>query len=316
MLSCHKDTIDLLDKIKPGFSSDFSNSSGSVICTREYNPTTVLYDVAIDMQVIIQAYTDVQKILIVKNLYNSENELVSSGSAFESDLIDTLEFSIASVDDLMNGFDFEPGNINSGYYFTFESFAILSTNDTLKTATVFQLVPAYINFCELPEIPVGNYEAQNRITGFKKNVELRKGVYIYGWIWNEVQGAWELGWTFHPEYYLLTDFALDWGFWNDWWYGTVFTIDCPKPGDTRNVIKLPGDGYDTTEELLMTDRETGANAAKILRVMPYIYQDITPDVGYYDPSNNTLVFKNVAIDDNWWHLDKHVIDDVVFTYKP
>lgn len=313
--SCHKETIDLLKDIKPGYSASFSGSSGSITCTREYNPTIVLYDVDLEMQIVIGAYTDVQEILIVKKLMNPENKVAAATVAFESSVADTLEFTISSGAELMHGLDFEPDSINTGYYFSFESFAVLSNNDTLRTANSYQVVPVYLNFCELPEIPTGVYEAHNRITGFKKSVELRKGVWIYGWIWNATSAAWELGWTFHEDYYMLTDFGLDWCNWNDWWYGVVFTINCPKPGDSRFVINLPGDGFDTTEDITMIDRATGSDNTKKLRLMPYIYQTTTPDIGYYDASGNSLVFKNVSVDDNWWHSDKHTIQDVVFTFK-
>lgn len=316
LFSCDEETNTFLNNVKPGYSSDFSNSSGTVKCSREYNPTIVLYDVDVDLEIVIKAYTDIQKILVMKNLINSENETVASALAFESSLDDTLKVSINSEEELMEGFIFEPDSIQTGYYFTFETFAVLLSNDTLQTATLYQLLPVYLNFCTLPEIPAGVYEAHNRITGFKKNVELRKGVWIYGWIWNVGSGAWELGWTYNEDYYMLTDFGLDWGSWNDWWFGTVFTINCPKPGDTRFVINLPGDGFDTNEDITMIDRVTGENAVKKLRLMPYIYQSTTQDIGYFDASSNILIFKNVAVDDNWWHLDKHTISDVSFTFKP
>lgn len=314
--ACHEDTIDLLRDVSPGYSADFTASTGTIVCTREYNPVTVLYDVTIELQVAVTSYTDVSKILIIKNLYDAGNNLLTSALALDSDLVnDTIAFSVTTPEDLLEGLTFEPDSILTGYYFTFESYAVLSNNDTLRTPSSFQVVPAYINFCTLPEIPAGIYEAHNRITGFRKDVEIRQGVWIYGWIWNESSQSWELGWTHHPEYYMITDFGLDWCNWNDWWYGVVFTINCPMPGDTRYVVELPGEGFDTTEEATMIDRASGEINTKKIRLMPYIYQPTSADVGYYDASAGTLSFSNVSVDDNWWHADKHTIGDVTFTFK-
>ncbi len=314
--ACQKETIDLLREVTPGYSADFTASTGTIVCTREYNPVNVLYDVTIDLQVAVVSYTDVSKILIIKNLYDAGNNLVTSALALDSDLInDTISFSVTTSEELLDGLEFEPDSIRTGFYFTFESFAVLASNDTLRTPSAFQVVPAYMNFCTLPAIPDGIYEAHNQITGFKKDVEIHQGVWIYGWLWNENSQSWELGWTHHPEYYMITDFGLDWCNWNDWWYGVVFTINCPRPGDSRNVIELPGDGYDTTDEATMIDRVTGEATTKMIRLMPYIYQATTADVGYYDASAGILSFENVSVDDNWWHADKHTIVDVTFTYK-
>jgi hypothetical protein len=314
--ACHEETIDLLRDVSPGYSADFTASSGSIVCTKEYNPITVIYDVTIDLQVAVQSYADITKILINKNLYNANNELIATAIVLDSDIVnDTITLSVTESGDLLEGLSFEPDSIRTGFYFTFETIAVLTSSDTLRTTGSFQVVPQYLNFCTLPVIPTGTYEAHNRITGFKKNVEVRQGVWIYGWVWNETSQAWEMGWTLHPEYYMITDFGLDWCSWNDWWYGAVFTINCPKPGDSRFVIELPGDGFDTTEDATMIDRVTGEESTKTIRLMPYIYQPTTADVGYYDESTGTLIFRNVSVDDNWWHADKHVISDVTFTFK-
>ena len=313
LFSCKEETPDLLSSIKPGYSADFGQSTGTIVVTRSINPIDVAYNVDINLKVAFSSFTEIKKIVITKNLFDFENNKVASGMVCDTLLLDTINYAIESEAELFEGMDFEADSIYTGFYFIFESFAVIESGDTLKTATSYMLTPDYINFCDLPNIPVGIFEANNQISGFKKDVELQQGIWVWEWIWNGTD--WYEDWVWHAELYLLTDFGLDWCNWNDWWYGVAFSINCPKPGDSRYVIELSAVGMDTGDDYTMIDRATGSLTTKKLRIMPYVYQDDSPDIGYFDAANNKLIFENVKVDDTWWHADKHTIEKVTFTYK-
>lgn len=302
MLACTKVEWTDVASIKPGFAVFYDSSNYEMQLTKDLDWNTVEYSsVNIDLQFIILAqnleYTEVG---INKILYDENNNPIENINVLKlNNPIDTIEVKLASRDTLFCGFEFNPDSIRPGYYFVFQPYMKLKTGEIIYTARGdYQVMPEYINFCDLPVIPNGVYEAHNKETGFKKDMVIE---------YKEISpGVWM---------YIFTDFGLDWSNWGDFWYGTDFSLSCPLAGDDRYVVKLAAWGIDLSTIRLEMKDKNGEIKTKPLRIMPWTYADDSPDVGYYDAANKQFIFKNVSVKDTWWNIDNHLLTDITFTYK-
>jgi hypothetical protein len=291
-----------IQTLKPGYIALSDSSQVSLVLTRDDISGAVTYDpVDIRLRFFFSSQTGgIKTAGITKLLQDENNETVASADqALFTDLSDTVRIDIESMDSLFRGLDFNPDSIRSGYSFLFKTFLELQSGDTIVSSRGdYQVVPQYLNFCTIPEIPLGIYEAHNKATGFKKDVEVR---YI------------ELA----PAYfmYVITDFGIDWSNWNDFWYGTDFTLGCPLAGDDRFVVKLAAWGIDLSSIRIEMENDLGEPETRPLRIMPWTYADDSPDIGYYDASAQQFIFKNVKVRDTWWNIDNRTIQEVTFTYK-
>ncbi len=243
---------------------------------------------------------DIKKAGITKILQNENNEAITTTEQLAfTNLSDTLKIDILTMDSLFKGLDFIPDSIRSGYSFLFRTFVVLNSGDTLLSSRGdYQVIPQYLDFCELPEIPEGIWEVHNMATGYKKEVEIKYMELAPGYFMN-----------------VITDFGIDWSNWNDFWYGTDFTIGCPPAGDNRYAVKLAAWGIDLPSIRLEMKNDKGELETRPLRLMPWAYADDSPDIGYYDADTRQLIFKNVKVRDTWWNIDNATIQEVTFTYK-
>lgn len=291
-----------IQSIKPGYLAFSDSSQVSVTLTREEGSTTVLYDpVDIRLRFYITSQTaEFSGVGIEKVLQNESYEPVARvvQSRF-TQITDTLAVDVLSGDSLFRGLDFHPDSIAPGYSFLFRTFMVMKTGDTLFSSRGdYTVTPQYLNFCTLPEIPTGIWEAHNKATGFKKDIEIRNLELAPGYFM-----------------YVFTDFGLDWSRWNDFWYGTDFSLGCPLAGDDRFVVKLAAWGIDLAYIKIEMKNDLGDPETRPLRIMPWTYADDSPDIGYYDATARQFIFKNVKVRDTWWNIDNSTISEVTFTYK-
>lgn len=299
--SCNKTEWVDINNAKPGFGVFFDSSNYEVILTKDLYTDTIAYAVDIDLKFFfnlqMEAYSEVGILRILQD--ENGQDIESTLQMKVTDVTDTARIIIASEEELFAGFEFNPDSILSGYIFVFRPYVTLSESDSVLSAFGNYVVsPEYINFCEIPEFPMGVYEAHNKATGFKKDVQI---------VWMEViPDVW---------FYVITDFGLDWSTWNDFWYGTNFSLACPLQGDQRFVVEFAAWGIDLGNIILEMENDEGIMESRPLRIMPWIYDDESPDMGYYDAEAKQFIFKNVQVKDTWWDIDNHLLDEVTFTYK-
>ena len=291
-----------VDTLKPGYLAFSDSSKVNLVLTRDDYSGEVTYDpVDIRLQFYFTSQaTGFKKVGVTRILQDENYEPVASCEQVAvTNLSDTLKIDILSRDSLFRGFSFAPDSIRSGWSFLFKTFMVLDSGDTIVSSRGDYLAtPVYMNFCTLPEIPNGTWEVFNKATGFKKDVEI-KYMEVYPDVW----------------FYVITDFGIDWSTWNDFWYGTDFTLGCPMPGDTRFVVKLAAWGIDLPTIRLEMKNDKGVPETRPLRIMPWTYADDSPDIGYYDADNKQFIFKNVKVRDTWWNIDNKSITEVIYTYK-
>ena len=302
MLSCTKTEWDDISDIKPGFGVINTSSDYEVTLTKDLSSDTIDYsDLSIELVYFFNTkIMDVSKAGFLKIIMDENGEYVETvADTSFTDLSDTIRININTKKKLFENMAFHPDSIRSGFAFIFKPYLISGDNDTTFAAYGDYVVsPEYVNFCDLPEIPLGIYEAHNKATGFKKDVEI---------LWMEVSpDVW---------FYVITDFGLDWNGWDDFWYGTNFSLACPLPGDSRFVVELSGWGIDMGGTVLEMENDDGVLESRPLRIMPWVYDSESPDVGYYDEVAMQFTFKNVQVLDTWWNIDNHLIEEVTFTYK-
>jgi len=301
-ISCtHVEWTDI-KSVRPGYIAFSDSSKVSLDLTKDQETGYVFYDpVDIRLKFFFTTQTsDIKKAGITKILQNENNEVLTRADQLSfTDLSDTLKIEILTIDSLFKGLDFNPDSIRPGYSFLFKTYIVLNNGDTiLSSRGDYQVTPQYLNFCTLPEIPSGIWEAHNQATGFKKDVEIK---------YMELAPGYSL--------YVITDFGIDWSLWNDFWYGTDFTIGCPLAGDNRFVVKLASWGIDLPSIRLEMKNDKGEPETRPLRLMPWAYADDSPDIGYYDAATQQFIFKNVKVRDTWWNTDNATIQEVTFTYK-
>lgn len=301
-ISCTKTDWNEIEKIKPGFGIFYDSSNYTVTLTKDLDTDTIDYS---DLDIRLRYVFDVQiesftEAGILKQIQDENGDPVeTTRQLIAEDLKDTVKVDISSKSQLYQGLTFNPDSIRPGFSFVFKPYIISSATDTVFAAYGdYAVTPDYVNFCTLPDFPLGVYEAHNKATGFKKDVEIR---------YMEVeQDVW---------FFVITDFGLDWSNWDDFWYGTNFSLSCPLPGDSRFPVEFAGWGIDLGSVVLEMENDEGIMESRPLRIMPWVYDDETPDIGYYDAQNKQFIFKNVQVKDTWWDQDNHLLDEVTFTYK-
>jgi hypothetical protein len=302
MMGCTQVTWEDIQDISPGFAAISDSSSYELVLTKDLDWNTVEY-FPVDIHLIFQFQTQVEdytelgfnKILL--DDHASVVDQINIVSLYE--IPDTIRIDLTSEDTLYYGLDFSPDSIRPGYSFLFQPYMKLASGETIYSAVGdYPVNPEYVNFCTLPEIPAGIYEAYNKATGFKKDVEI-KYMEVYPSVW----------------FWIITDFGLDWSIWDDFWYGTDFMLGCPPAGESRFAFKFAAWGIDLTDVKLEMENDDGVMETRPLRIMPWTYADDSPDIGYYDAGNKQFVFKNIKLRDTWWDIDNHLLEEVTFTYK-
>lgn len=301
-LACTQVEWKEIKTLRPGYQALSDSSKVALTITKNMEAGTVSYgpvDIRLRFSFSSQI-SEFSEIGVTKIIQDQDNNPVAMAklASFKA-LTDTIRIDILNTDSLFSGLNFNPDSIRSGYSFLFKTYMILPSGDTVvSTRGEYLLNPLYLNFCTLPEIPEGIWEAYNKETGFKKNVEI-KYMEIASSVW----------------FYVITDFGIDWSRWNDFWYGTDFTLGCPLAGDTRFVVNLAAWGIDLPTVRLEMDNDKGIPETRPLRIMPWTYAEDSPDTGYYDADNLQFIFKNVKVKDSWWNIDNKAISEVTFTFK-
>jgi hypothetical protein len=301
-LGCTRTEWTDIKTLKPGYTAVSDSSKVSLVLTKDDVTGAVTYDpVGIRLRYFFSSQVAGYRTAGITKILQNENyePVASTEQALFTDLSDTVRIDLLTMDSLFSGLDFHPDSIRSGFSFLFKTFMVQESGDTIVSSRGDYLVsPEYINFCTLPVIPEGVWEAHNKATGFKKDIEIR---------------SIELA----PSFFMLvfTDFGIDWSRWNDFWYGTDFTIGCPLAGDDRYVVKLAAWGIDLSYMRLQMNNDKGEPETRPLRIMPWAYAADSPDIGYYDANARRFIFKNVKITDTWWNIDNYTIEEVTFTYK-
>ncbi len=303
LYSCVKNEFDLLDTSEPGFWLDLYATT-YVEATIDLNLDTLVYDsVNVSVQYVIPELTrDFNALELHKRIVNSDGDIIEdyiyATFSKESLPLDTT-FIANSVAELYEGLDFSPDSLDPELAIEFE--AILKLSDGTEMHYLYGeyiLIPVLNGFCSLPEIPTGNWLAKNNNTLYTRTVWVEKPSPVFT---GEDDGR-----------ALITDFGLDWSNWEDVWYCIEFKIICPVGNDPRYVIELLPDGnYDPGPTWTGTGR-SGAEETKLIRVMPYAYEDNTI-VGYYDAENQEIIFEDVPLIDTWWGADNHTVN-LTFTY--
>jgi len=301
-LACTRVDWKDIETLKPGYLAISDSSEVNLVLTRDEYSGEVAYD-PVDIRLRFFISTQEQlfsRVGVTRSILDESGTTVASVVHFTTtDLSDTLRIDILDKEALFEGLDFHPDSIRSGYSFLFKTFMILQDGDSIVSSRGdYQAVPQYLNFCTYPEIPDGVWEVHNKATGFKKEVEI-KYMEVYPTVW----------------FYVITDFGIDWSNWNDFWYGTDFTLGCPKAGDNRFVVKLAAWGIDLPHIRLEMKNDQGDLETRPLRIMPWTYADDSPDIGYYDAGNRQFIFKNVKVRDTWWNIDNKTITEVTYTYR-
>jgi len=302
LMACTKTSWKEIGNIKPGFGVFTDSSSYTVVLTKDRDADTVDYStLEINLKYFFKLQIeDYSEAGILKSLQDENGaDIETVPLAKFNDVSDTIKIDIHNKTQLFEGMAFNPDSIRNGYAFVFRSYVLTMDADSVFTAYGdYAVTPEYINFCDIPEIPIGIYEAYNKATGFKKDMEVR---YI-----EVIPDVW---------FYVFTDFGLDWSTWDDFWYGTNFSLTCPQPGDTRFVVELAAWGIDMSSIIIEMENDEGAMESRPLRIMPWTYDAESPDVGYYNAENKQFIFKNVQVKDTWWNLDNHFLEEVTFTFK-
>ena len=298
--SCTKNEWENLDKIQFGYSAAVDTLNSEILVTKDYQDNSVIFE-NIDVDVAFKISTSIENVKSVgvkKSIYNASSKLISSTTFITTNNVnDSIVTQITSTEELFSGLNFSKDSIQVGYYFEFSTFLENTGGDTIVTTEGnFIVNPEYLDFCTLPTFPQGIWEAYNKATGFKKYVgieylEIASGV----WFW------------------VITDFGLDWSNWNDFWYGTDFTLECPFAGDDRFVVRLASWGTDLPNIRYEMKNDNGVLETRGLRLMPYKYAD-EANPGFYDAVNKQFVFKNIQVIDTWWNSDNHLIEDLTITY--
>ncbi|HBB93062.1 MAG TPA: hypothetical protein DC042_15455 [Bacteroidales bacterium] len=302
ILGCTRTEWTDIKTIKPGYLAFSDSTQVSLTVTKEEGSASVVYDpVEISLRFFFKSQiSEFQKVGIKKILQDEDYQPVAicDQGSFK-DISDTLAIDILTRDTLFAGLTFNPDSIRSGFTFLFKTYLVTNSGDTIfSVAGDYTVIPQYVNFCTIPEIPAGIWEIHNKATGFKKDIEIR---------YMELGPAWFT--------YVFTDFGIDWSRWNDFWYGTDFYLGCPLAGDDRYVVKLAAWGIDLAGIRLEMKNDKGELETRPLRIMPWTYADDSPDIGYYDATARQFIFKNVKLRDTWWDIDNALIQEVTITYK-
>ncbi len=301
-VACTQTDWDAVKTLKPGYLTFSDSSKVNLVITKDDVTGAVVYDpVDIRLQFFFHSQVeDFQSAGVRRILQNEAGERVESVEQLATaNLSDTIKVDIFDRDALFSGMTFNPDSIRSDYSFLFETFMVLSTGDTIvSSGGQYQATPVYLNFCTLPDIPEGTWEVHNKATGYKKDVEIK---------YMEVSpGVW---------FFVITDFGIDWSTWNDFWYGTNFSLACPPAGDYRFAVKLAAWGIDLPSVRIEMENDFGVLETRPLRIMPWTYADDSPDIGYFDADNQQFIFKNVKVRDTWWGIDNMSIEEVTYTFK-
>ncbi len=299
LVSCTKNEWKEIENIKIGFHAEVKENQNTIVLTKDHADNSVIFqEVNIDLAFKIESsITDIKSVGIRKSIYDASNNLVTTADLFSQDNIqDTIFTKINTQEALMAGLDFSKDDLQVGYSFMFSTYIEKNNGETIITTEGnYQTKPEYLDFCTLPHIPAGIWEAHNKKTSFKKLVEVK---------YMELEeGVW---------FWVFTDFGIDWSNWNDYWYGTAFYLECPLSGDDRFVVRLSGWGTDMPLWFEM-DNDSGIPETRPLRLMPYVYLD-DGNPGFYDAQKKQFIFKNIEVNDAWWGADRHIIEDVTFTY--
>lgn len=282
-VSCTEEPEPYAIDAAPGFGITFTPENEFIAFTK--NPDeTITGDVDVSGEFFVTTSGLYDRVILIKSLLNSANEELESVLQ-ERDLPfnESISFSISSAEELFEGFETNINDLTVGSKFQLVPYGITPEADTIAVQTPITLDADYIAFCEIPNLELGTWIVTNTSTLFSKEVEL---------FWDEVWGQ-----------YVFTDFGIDWSNWNDFWYGTMFTLTCPLVDGDPVEVNLSGIGIDTTDEFVMLD-DAGVSDTRNLRRMPYIYKEDSPK-GYYDSDTGEIVFKDVSVTDAWWGLDQH-----------
>jgi len=263
-------------------------STGHVDYTRT-SDTNVSADVNIDLTFTIGSETadiaEYTNIGLMKHLYDANGVEIDAAVALENISANSeTRLSITDLVTLFEGLDFDyNNNLDEAYTFSFTAYAETVEMETVVMNDVFETTASF-QVRILPQLETGTtWIVTNTNTGFSKEVELR--VLDSG------------------EYY-FTDFGIDWSWWNDFWYGSSFSLGFSDTEGDPFVVELGGYSGDTGEfyDQLADDGVTIEN--RPLRLMGYTYQDGSPK-GTFDEDTQTITFTNVNILDWWWAVDSH-----------
>lgn len=278
-----------------------SSSSGHVDYTRT-SDDIVAGNVNINIVFTINAeakdaaqYTNVG---LMKHLYDADGTLIESAVALNDVVIgEETTFAITSIGDLFEGLTYDyNNNLNDAYTFSFTAFAETENDETVLENTVFETTATF-KVRILPTLETGTtWIVTNNNSGFSKEVQLFS-----------VQE--ELG--IASSEYFFTDFGIDWSWWNDFWYGTTFSIDFPEVDGDPYVINLGGTSGDQTLSYTGLADDGVTMETRNLRLMGYTYNDGSPK-GEFDEATKTITFTSVNILDWWWGVDSH--DNISMTF--
>lgn len=277
----------------PGFNIVFTPENEYIAFTKNLDETiSGQVDILGEFFVTTSGLYD--RVILTKSLLNSANDEIESVlQVRDLTFNEPISFSISSAEELFEGFQTNINDLTVGSKFQLTPYGITPEADTIAVQTPIIFDADYIAFCEIPDLELGTWVVTNTATTFSKEVEL---------IWDEEWGL-----------YVFTDFGIDWSWWNDWWYGTMFSLACPLVDGNPVEVNLSGIGIDTSDSYEMLD-DTGVLATRNLRRMPYIYKEGSPK-GYYDSDTGEMVFKNINVTDSWWDADSHDNISMVFKKK-
>ena len=279
----------------PGLSVTYDEEVSEITFTK--NPdATITGAINISGKFFVNPAAVFDRVVIIKALMDNDFKVIEESLAIgDLAFYDSVVFSISSVEALFDGLSIEPDEIVVGSTFGFRPIGILPSGDTIEVTNSVTVIPDYIAFCEIPDLALGTWVATNTVSGFSKEVELI--------------------WYSNENLYVLTDFGLDWSNWDDFWYGTMFSLACPIVNTDPVEINLAGRGWDTDEEYEMLADDGVTIEKRRLRYMPYIYKEASP-VGYFDATTGSLIFDGVNLTDAWWDADSHDQVSLTFSKKP
>lgn len=291
--SCDDEPVAFGSDARPGLNITYSGETDEVIFTKDISGE-VTAEVDISGKFYARPSTDFDQIVVEKVLVdNNFNEIERTIAISDLAVNDSIAFSITSMEELFEGFTTAPSSLMAGSKILFEQYGVLPSGDIIQVNNDITFDPDYLGYCDLPALELGTWVATNTTSSFSKDVEL---------LYDEVN-----------EVYYFTDFGLDWSNWEDFWYGTMFTLICPTSDSDPVQVKLAGWGADTGVSYEMK-ADDGTTESRTLRLMPYTYQANSP-TGYYDASTGEIIFNNSNFTDAWWGADVHNNVSIKFKKK-
>jgi len=283
--SCSDDPESFASDAAPGLGVTYTSENNFISFTK--NPDeTIIGDVDVFGKWFVKPEALLDRVVLMKSLLTSGNDEIER-VLHDRDLAfnDSISFTINGTEELFEGFDTDINDLQVGSRFQFKPYGITPAADTIAIQGSAIFDAEYIAFCEKPQLELGTWVVTNNMTDYTKEVQL---------LWDDTY-----------QMYVFTDFGIDWSWWNDFWYGTMFNLACPLIEGNPVEIELAGFGWDTTNEYEMLGDDGVTLETRRVRLMPYYYQEGSPK-GYYDDSTGELVFKDVSVSDGWWGLDQHV----------